>query len=210
MSFENAPQNIPLEKNAEQNRKKPDSKFVRGVKKTLAEGSSTGAGYFGSMGEGQAKGAENLVNFGKQGETARERISESKGTREKLIESSNLFEVLDRDGEFTWGVEYVKKQGKDGHGFLAERYIKINNDTKETTILGEYDNVLQVAEGISKMRDVPEKVREYAQSAASVIKTERAFQQSGLTEPGGYSGLVDNPETQQDLDKNNGQPLTSN
>lgn len=103
---------------------------------------------------------------------------------ENIIESSNSLDVLHREKEFTWGIEYVPKE-KDGRGFLAQRYVKIENKTGKTTTLGEYDNIFQAAEGALKILDLPEVIRQHAQRDASIIQTEKDFQFSGLTEPTG-------------------------
>jgi hypothetical protein len=99
---------------------------------------------------------------------------------EIIIESTDSFDVLHRDKQFTWGVEYVPKRE-----FIAQRYVKIDNSTGEITILGEFDNVFQAAEGIAKISDIPEKIKQRAERDAKAIQIERDFQASGLTKPTG-------------------------
>jgi hypothetical protein len=148
------------------------------VRKTAALAGAVGVGYFGGM-EGVAG---DVHNHEKDGPKSTHR--EGGSSLGKRIESSNTFDVLERDKQFTWGIEYVPKQ-EVGGGFIAERYVKINNKTGETTVLGEYNNVLEAGKSISAMPDVPEKVRSHAQYASNAIQTEKNFQASGLTEPTG-------------------------
>ncbi len=109
-------------------------------------------------------------------------------TEETLIqgnrmESTDSFDVLCEDNDFSWGVEYVpKNDARRDIDYVAERYVKIDKSDNKT-ILGEFDDVVSAADALSKMPGIPEKVLDHAKRAMDAVKTERDFQDSGLTEP---------------------------
>jgi hypothetical protein len=181
MSIENPFGNLPPEgkvdeHKAGQDKKKHSSKIGNWARKTAALAGAVGVGYFGSMQEGVSSNQTKLE--GDVGPKLEQKENKS-GVR---IETTDSFDVLHRDEEFTWGVEYVPRQNKD-KGYLAERYVKINNETGKSTVLGEYDNIFDAAKGISKMTGIPEEVRQHAERDASIARTEKNFQASGFTEP---------------------------
>ncbi len=110
------------------------------------------------------------------------------------IESTDSLDVLYRDDQFTWGVEYVPKEAGDS-SFLAQHYIKINNVSGEKVVLGAYDNIFDAAKGVAENSEFPEKVRQHAQNDANVVQMERDFQASGLTEATG------NPDAQTHIEE---------
>jgi hypothetical protein len=188
MSFENPFQNIPPEKTEREPEIEPIKIIKNGVanklggwmRRSVALAGAIGIGYFGGMQEGVSGDIPQKVE-----DKGAPKYHETVDVNKEGIKPSDSFDVLHKDATSTWGVEYVKKSDNDGRNFLAERYVKIDNATGKTTILGEYDNVLQSAEGISKLDGIPEQIKKYASRAASAVKTERAFQASGFTAPTG-------------------------
>ena len=185
MNFENPLINIPPPESEAQQEPKDENKQHKGnsigrwMKKTAALAGAVGVGYFGSMGDATSAEAVSADH----GTGPKFENSDGQSVR-KTIESSELFDVLYKDKASTWGVEYVKKV-KEGRSILAQRYVKIDNSTMETTVLGEYDNLIDASQGLSKMADVPEQVRKSAQHDLDIVQTERNFQASGLVEPKG-------------------------
>ena len=161
----------------------PSGKVGKWLKKNVALAGAVGVGFFGGMQENAGASPQKAEKDTRPKLEHRE--DEARSSQGRKIESTDSFDVLLRDGKTTWVVEYVPKQDKDGKGFLAERYVKIDDASGTVSIIGEYNNVFETAEGISKIADVPEIVRKHAQLGASSVKTERAFQASGFTEPTG-------------------------
>jgi hypothetical protein len=191
MSIENPLTNVPLsedvsepEPNAE-TKIRPSNKLgglINKVKKTAALAGAVGVGYFGSLGNAEARDVS--VPENSTGPKFEHVTDQSAG---KPIEAPGMFEVLFRENNTTWGVEYVSKS-KDGRNFLAQRYVKVDDLTGTVNIVGEYDNVIEASKGLAKTAGVPEQIIKHAQYDAGAIETERRFQASGFTESTGDAG----------------------
>ena len=101
------------------------------------------------------------------------------------MESQDLqddIEIQAIEGGFKWGIQYVPKKTVEHGDILAMRYVKINEHTGVQETLGEFDNLIQAAEGISKIQDMPQNMKKLIQHNLGAINTERAFQASGMVE----------------------------
>ena len=137
-------------------------------------------GQVGEIPEGMVASPD--VNIGNQTNTVHvERSGDH--SPEDSSDLAGTFQVLHDDVQASWGVEYVPKKHENGKSFLAQKFVKINHLTHETTVLGEYDNVIAAARGLSAMPDVPAGVKAFAQGPATAIQNERNLQATGLVEP---------------------------
>ena len=157
------------------------SKAGNWLKKKAVDAGAIGLGLAGSMEKGEAASYVDVKKGAVQSDTKK---IESTSARAR-IESTDSFDVIDRDAVHTWGVEYVPKTDKDGSTFIAERYVRIDNKNGAIFVLGEYDTVLEAAEKHSKLSNILLKLSANARLAASNITTEREFQKSGLGEDTG-------------------------
>jgi len=186
MSIENpfkAPSSEQDEAEGERKAITAGGKAGRWLKKNVALAGAVGVGFFGNM---QDNAVASPQKTEKDTGPKLEHLEDgARSFQEKTIGSTNMFEIVGMDSKATWGVEFVPKQDKDGKGFFAERYVKIDDASGATSVIGEYNDLFEAAEGISKIAGVPETVRKHAQLGASSVKTERDFQASGFTEPTG-------------------------
>lgn len=122
-----------------------------------------------------------------------------RASAESITKPTNSLDVIHRDKQFTWGIEYVPKE-KEGKGILAQRYVRINNETGGTETFGEFDNVFQAAEGVARISGLPEEIRERAQHDAGIIQNEAGLLEKGWLElPNGKHG-VDVPGSEKIVD----------
>ena len=113
--------------------------------------------------------------MGEVGATNPEEERESK----QELHDENIVEDLHEDASFKWAVEYVPKN-VEGRNILAERFIKIDMVSNEISVIGEYDNVVDVANAISKMDDVPVEVKLFAHYPVLALETEAKFVDAGF------------------------------
>jgi hypothetical protein len=174
------PANKPLE-DADISTKKKEvekgGKISSFIKRQLGLAATVGLGYIGGMHESVASGQDTMTKASISPEQSAESIQDDSSERD-----GNSFEVLHKDHAFIWGVEYVPKK-HDGKNILAERFVKIDTKTNETSIIGEYNNLIEAAEGLSKITDLPESILRSARANLDAIQTEKDFQASGLVEP---------------------------
>jgi len=156
-------------------------KLSKFVKRHLGLATTVGLGYIGGMEANAASGQEAVGKTPTVSGRLAENIQDDSSERD-----GNLFEVLHNDQAFIWGVEYVPKK-HDSRNILAQRFVKIDKKTNETNVLGEYDNLFQVAEGLSKIKDLPESILKSIHSHLDAIRTERNFEASGLVQPNGHA-----------------------
>ena len=154
-------------------------KLSKFVKRHLGLTATVGLGYLGGMQENAASGQETMEKAPIVSEKSAESIQDDSSERD-----GNLFQILHKDQAFSWGVEYIPKK-HDGRNILAQRFVKIDAKTNKTTVLGEYDNLFQASEGLSKIKDLPESILRLARADLGKIETERNFQASGLVEQSG-------------------------
>jgi len=188
MNFEQLPieESVPIDEAERSDVDQPSVKKSNGngvsnfIKKTAALAGVAGISFFGNIGE------SNDESSPESGPSDGHRIEhKEESANSNRIESTDLFQVLHEDQKATWGVEFVNKINKAGKSFLAQRLVKINKDSSGTSVLGEYDTITQAAEEVSKLKDVPERVKKFFLYDVKVVEAEKEFQRSGLVEPSG-------------------------
>ena len=95
-----------------------------------------------------------------------------------VADSDNIEIQATKDG-FKWGVEYFPKQ-IEHRNILAMRYVKINESTGVKEVLGEFDNLIEASEGLSKIKDLPQNMKKLVDHELGFINTEKSFKASGL------------------------------
>ena len=94
-----------------------------------------------------------------------------------VAEHISTHDTIYEDGTSRWDVDLVSKPNSR---HLTIRYIKTDTKTNETHIIGEYDNVIQAAQELEKMENVPVSVKRLAAHEAGILKTEEDFKKSGF------------------------------
>lgn len=161
--------------------------FGKWIKKTSALVGVAGVSLFGNMQNANAQ-ENHEIESNNAGPKLENKEAEYSG-----MDSSNMFEVVYNDTDSVWGVEYVNKLNKAGNEILAQRYIKIDHIDGKKTVIGEYDNLFEASEGLSKINDVPDSIIKLLEHDLGAVKTEKDFQASGMVESNNVSkGRVHN------------------
>lgn len=147
------------------------------ARKSAALAGAVGVGLFGGIDHGQAKGAEDLLKFG--GETGAKKLSVDKPGERMVLD----------DPVYSIKATGHKEKIKTGYGLeLQELYTVTDKKTGESRQFFSADEKGAIENGKEFLFPIdPESFPDFKK----IVETERAFQQSGLTESGGYSGPIE-------------------
>lgn len=158
--------------------KKFGGKLGRWARKSAAFVGAVGLGYLGGTEQGQAKGAEDLLQFS-GGKGAKKEFSVKK-QGERVVLDEPLYSIK---------ATGHKESIKTGYGMeLQELYTVTDKETGESRQFFSVDEKSAMENGKEFLFPIHP---EWFPDLKGAVETERAFQQSGLTEPGGYSGPIE-------------------